>query len=208
MLVPFATLPHPRRTWLMTGLLVAAAVCLYLMGRVWTPQAQHWVLYGDPAASPADLATPLKLVGVTAPVEKTWDGLDKIRSDGDVGRELVLVLLDDLFALSYGGGVGLLLLAASRGAYRNGYLPKFGVNLLRFSAACFPVAGAFDLVENQLVAVLLFMDRGSTGDTLIFIVRYCAIPKYDLTFVLGPVLVLLAVVIALVWRMRQWITAK
>ncbi len=200
MLVPLAGMPTPGRTWLMIGLLALAVAAGGVLGQVAKPEAQPLVLYD---ATPSRAFVLPQLVAVAESTAKTWEGLQAIRATGRTGREILLVLVDNLFALGYGAGFGLLYLALSNLASRNGRLSNLVADLLRFAAACYPVAAAFDLIENQLVAILLLLPPGGVGEILILAARYCAIPKYDLSLLVGPTTALLAGVVAAVSYLRR-----
>ena len=201
MLVPFSSLPKPRRIWLTVAFLALALACSYVLAEMAPPQAQPCVLYGSRHMPERDWHLALiAMFTVSDSLDATWACLRQMA----IGRELVLVLVDDLFAVSYGLGLGLLLAGLSGRAEDCAAMPRLLTSLLRFAAACYPLAAIFDLVENQVTAALLLLPRGVLADTLILAARYCAIPKYDLSLLAGPLVLAGAGVIALVsWCYRR-----
>jgi hypothetical protein len=199
-MVPFGALPAPSQTRLMIAALALAVACGCVLATVAPPEAQPCVLYGS--RRPPPLAWPpglLHLFDVGGPTDATWACLQRIA----IVRELALVLVDDAFALGYGLGLGLGLAGLARRSRARPAMPPIVAGLLDFSAACFPLAAGFDLVENQLTGALLLLSPGQTGEFLIMVARYCAVPKYDLSLLVGPLTALLAAVVAVVsWRGR------
>lgn len=202
MLVPFADWPGPRRMRLAIALVITAAACMVVLSIVLPPAAQPCVLYAQSAMPMAPWHDmPMALLRLS----NSFEAARLCLATTLLGRELATTLIDNVLALSYGAGASLLLLALARSTPSGRPLPRFLADMLLFAAACFPVAAAFDLVENQVTIAARI--QGSQplwiSDALIFVARYCAIPKYALISV-GLLLALLTGLLALLaWVQRR-----
>lgn len=170
-----------------------------VLGVALPQQAQPCVLYGQ-TTLPRD---PLRLM-LPALYSKPGSlaATGRCLRDMDRSRELVVTLIDTVFALTYGGGLVLLLRTLARHAAGG----SFAAILWRCGAVCFAVAAAFDLMENQITAALLSPLDGPTRNVLVTAARICAMPKYVLALVIGPALAALGgvlVAIRRLWRQRR-----
>ncbi|HJQ58213.1 MAG TPA: hypothetical protein VJ890_15000 [Vineibacter sp.] len=177
-------------------MLATGLVCAVVLGWVLPQVAQPCVLYGS-AALPCDaLRLLLPALDLTPP---SVDAARRCLASTDARRELAVTLIDNVFAVTYGAGLALLLQSWARREAGATAVAR----LLRIAAACFIVAAIFDLAENQITAILLAPLGPTVSDVLIVTARICAMPKYVLALVLGPALALLAGTIALTRSLKK-----
>lgn len=159
------------------GLMVGSAVLLGWLGSA----AQTCVLYGD-----MKRVFPSGLFDVTGPLSETVTCLSEHGQSAGTWVLISPLIADDLFAIGYGGGIGLLIWRASAAAARLGWA-GWSVAALRLSALSYPIGGIFDLVENQMIIAALLMEPPDTRFVTI-VARAAAVPKYGLAFIVGPLL--------------------
>ncbi|MCW5745158.1 MAG: hypothetical protein KIT36_03030 [Alphaproteobacteria bacterium] len=177
---------------LMALLMVSAALLAWLGG-----EAQSCALYGAAHRPPH-----VGLFDVATPLSGSVSCLADHGRARDVLTTILPLLVDDLFAISYGGGIGLLVGGWGTAAARQAW-PRWSVRTLHLAGWSYAIGGAFDLIENQsVIATLLIGDRPAT-DLLLIIARAAAAPKYGLALLVAPALLLVGGLLGFIATLRR-----